>query len=124
EPFRVGFALRAPVLTEVDSPGEQVITGDVVIGDPTSPEAIWLPRSVKRPWSGDLGVAVQLGSRPLNPPWVDPVERFRLVERWQRRRARQRRAALRRAARLGPDERREVGYELRHEARRDAALVA
>jgi hypothetical protein len=99
QPFRIGLGVRAPVVTEIDSRGERQIAGDVVLGDPDSPEAIWLPRSVKRPWSADFGAALQLGPRPLNPPWVDPAERFRAVARWRERR--EQRRERRRAAGAG-----------------------
>lgn len=123
EPFRVGFALRAPVLSEVDSKGRSV-AGDIVIGDPAARGAIFLPRRVKRPWSADAGVALQLGPRPLNPPWIDPVTRLRAVDRWLERRERDRRRRLSRARGQGADVAAAVAVELDAEARDDARKVA
>lgn len=71
-PFRTGMALRAPVTTEVDSRG-RAVSGDIVLGDPSA-GGYYLPRRVKRPWSAEVGVAVQLGPRPLNVPWLDPTQ--------------------------------------------------
>lgn len=121
--YRAGFALRAPVLTEVDSQG-QSIGGDVVFGDPESSEAFFFPRSVKRPWSVDVGAAVQLGARPLNPPWIDPVERLRALDRWKRARDRQRQRWLANAARIGPDMVLALRGELEDEARADEKVAA
>lgn len=119
-PYRLGFALRAPVLTEVDARAVSV-GGDVVLGEPDSPDAIYFPRSVRRPWSADVGVAVQIGARPLNPPWVDPVERARALERWQRARQRWRRQRAREAERAGGEVAAATRDELAAEARRDEA---
>jgi len=103
--FRVGCALRAPVISEVDSRAPR--SGrDIVLGDPASGQAIFLPERVKRPWNADFGVAIQIGPRPLNPPWIDPAQRMKPIERWlelrehsrsiRRRRGSQSRALLER----------------------------
>lgn len=102
ERFRVGVAVRAPLTTDVDARGERV-GGDIVLRDPTSPNAIWLPRRVKRPWSSDLGLALQLGPRPLNVAWLDPVVVMRRVDDYLERRERARAEELDRARRAGPD---------------------
>ena len=75
-PLRAGMSLRAPVTTEVDSRG-RAVRGDIVLGEPSA-GGYYLPRRVKRPWSAEVGVAVQLGPRPLNVPWLDPTQ---LMER-------------------------------------------
>jgi hypothetical protein len=121
--YRAGFALRAPVITEVDSRGRSV-AGDVVFGDPDSSEAFYFPRSVKRPWSADIGAAVQLGARPLNPAWIDPVERLRALDRWKRARKKQRRRRLADAERVGPDMVLAVRADLDDEARADEKVAA
>ncbi len=121
--YRAGFALRAPVLTEVDSRG-RAIRGDVVFGDPDSSEAFFFPRSVKRPWSADVGAAIQLGDRPLNPAWIDPVERLKALDRWNRARQRQRRQRLSEAKRIGPDMAAAVQEDLDDEARADEKAMA
>lgn len=122
-PYRLGFALRAPVITELDARGRSV-GGDVVFGDPAAPDAIFFPRSVKRPWSTDVGVAVQLGERPLNPPWIDPVERLRALDRWKRQRRSERGRRLAEAKRQGAAMAESVAEELREEARMDESKAA
>lgn len=117
--FRIGFALRAPVTTEVDSRG-RAVGGDIVLEDPAS-GGYYLPRRVKRPWSADVGFAVQLGPRPLNVPWLDPVAVMRRVDLYLERRERARDRQRRRAERLGPDSALLVEDELGKQAAADEA---
>ncbi len=118
ERFRLGVALRAPVTTDVDSRG-RAVGGDLVLRDPQSPDAIWLPRRVKRPWSSDFGAAVQLGPRPLNVGWLDPIVVMRRVDTYLEARERLRERRLERAARLGSDAREAAEDELEREADAD-----
>ena len=115
--FRVGFALRAPVTTEVDSGGKPV-GGDIVLGNPSG-DAIWLPKRVKRPWSSDLGVAVSFGPRPFNVPWLDPVNVMRRVDGYLERRERMRDNRRRRAELRGSSYAASVEDELAAEAADD-----
>ncbi len=124
QPFRLGVAIRAPVITEVDSKGEEYFGGDVVIGDPSGSNAFWLPRRVKRPWSADVGVAVQIGPRPLNPAWIDPVLRLREVDRWLRRRESYRARRLAEARRFGEAYAAAVEEDIRYERERDRETVS
>jgi hypothetical protein len=87
--YRVGVAVRAPVNQPIDSSAERV-DEDVVLGDPLSPDAIWLPHSVRRPWSVDVGTALQLGPRPLNPRWIDPADQLEQLEAFLEARAERR----------------------------------
>jgi hypothetical protein len=68
---------------------------------------LYLPDSVTVPWDLDVGVAVQLGPRPLNPRWRDPaaeLERCRRFLRWRElERARRRRFELERVAAVHGD---------------------
>jgi hypothetical protein len=123
ERFRLGLAVRAPVTTDVDARGKAV-GGDIVLRDPASPNAFWMPRRVKRPWSADVGVAVQLGPRPLNVGWLDPVVVMRRVDRHLERRERSREQRLERAERLGPDAAAEAELELDRESDADARYRA
>lgn len=118
ERFRLGVAVRAPVTTDVDARG-RAVGGDIVLRDPASPNAIWLPRRVKRPWSSDVGVAVQLGPRPLNVGWLDPVIVMRRVDAFLDERERQRERRRERAERLGPDALEAVEVELEREEEAD-----
>jgi hypothetical protein len=116
--FRVGCALRAPVISEVDSRAPRV-GEDIVLGDPASGQAIFLPERVKRPWNADVGVAIQLGPRPLNPPWIDPALRMRPIERWLEQREHSRSIRQRR----GSPNPRLLERQLNAERERDARVA-
>lgn len=118
ERFRLGFSVRAPVTTDVDARG-RAVGGDIVLGDPQGPDALWLPRRVKRPWSTDLGVAVQLGPRPMNVAWLDPVVVMRRIDAFLERRERLREGRRARAERLGSDALEAAELELEGEAEAD-----
>jgi hypothetical protein len=93
--WRLGAAARAPV-------NGAIFGGDHVTTDPTSKVertgAFVLPNLVTMPWEVELGVAYQLGPRPLNPGWHNPHEQ----ESWLRDRIDEDRAqrARRRAEEL------------------------
>jgi hypothetical protein len=100
-PFRVGAAFRTAVTTTPDPKSAIAANaeGDRVIGNPASPvDAIWLPERLEEPWDLNVGVAVQLGPRPFNPPWVDPDVRNETARRAVQRRSAER--AFRRERRL------------------------
>jgi hypothetical protein len=94
-PYRVGVAVRSAVVTTAlltdvppDAAGDRVISRNGT--------DLYLPNEVTLPWDIDVGLAVQLGPRPLNPRWVDPSEalsrldrhlRWRKLERERRKRA-------------------------------------
>lgn len=81
--FRIGAALHMPVSAQIAA----VPTGSEMVGDR------YVPRSVNLPWQANVGLAVQLGERPMNVHWVrrpDPEARAR-DERDGRRCARIRR---------------------------------
>lgn len=59
EPWRIGATFRAPV-----SGG--------VLGSGRSVGGLVLPANIVEPWEAELGVAYQLGPRPLNPGWENP----------------------------------------------------
>jgi len=87
--FRIGGALRTGVTTRPSNDAPSILYPN----DPVN--RLYLPERVTVPWDLDLGLAIQLGPRPLNPRWVDPsvelerVKRFlhwRQLERERRRR--------------------------------------
>jgi hypothetical protein len=82
--WRIGATLRAPVRGNVFG-SQNVVTHDGV----RSAGTFVLPSNVVMPWEMELGVAYQLGPRPLNPGWQDP----RAQEAWLRTRIGQDRAA-------------------------------
>lgn len=71
--FRVGATFRFPV------------SGQSVLGAPGSRDASGLaragglvvPERVAWPWEAEVGIALQVGPRPLNPRWIDPHEQER-----------------------------------------------
>lgn len=64
--FRFGATVRLPVH------GGELI-GETKTRDGVKTAAgLVLPRDVVLPWEIELGAAVQVGPRPLNPEWIDP----------------------------------------------------
>jgi hypothetical protein len=59
QPWRIGATFRAPV-----SGG--------VLGSGSSVGGLVLPTNIVEPWETELGIAYQLGPRPLNPGWENP----------------------------------------------------
>jgi hypothetical protein len=106
--WRLGATVRAPVSAGII--GSNVTTDAQGIrraGDFVLPDRVVLP------WEVELGVAYQLGPRPLNPGWQNPREQ----ESWLRRRiasdrARREREAEAELARARPGERRALAAEL------------
>ncbi|MEO8905605.1 MAG: hypothetical protein ABI488_23980 [Polyangiaceae bacterium] len=100
--FRVGGAFRTSVTTHPSASGAQTI-----LYQNDSANELYLPDHVTVPWDLDVGLAVQLGPRPLNPMWRDPaieMERSKRFLRWrQLERARRRRFELARVASLHGD---------------------
>jgi len=97
EQFRIGAAFRSAVTTTA-SPSSTVH----VVYDSDPFNRLYLPERVTLPWDLDIGLAIQLGPRPFNPRWVDPVHEIGEMKRFLRwrelERARRRRAELERVA--------------------------
>jgi hypothetical protein len=70
EPWRLGATLRAGVTGHASSG---------TTSDPAAPAAFVQPASVSLPWELELGAAIQVGPRPLNPHWLDPEDEERRV---------------------------------------------
>lgn len=86
--FRLGATCRLPV------------HGGELIGQSTTHRdgvktagGLVLPSDVVLPWELELGAAVQVGPRPLNPAWIDPHEQERSLHRSFQQKRRERRAA-------------------------------
>ncbi|MBW2453391.1 MAG: YqkE family protein, partial [Deltaproteobacteria bacterium] len=103
-PFRFGATYRHAV-----SAGTSIGSGRSV--DEAGVERagrLILPDRVELPWEVELGVAVQVGSRPLNPAWIDPTEHEEELRQRHAQRARKRRQrADRQLASLPPGTARE-----------------
>jgi hypothetical protein len=79
-PYRLGMTARAPVeagpipiggsTTEVQPDGTRVATAGSFV----------LPERITQPWELEVGIAYQLGPRPLNPAWINPREHERELE--------------------------------------------
>ncbi len=78
--FRLGATVRLPVHG-----------GRLGAGVP-HPGGLDLPDDVVLPWEVELGAAVQVGPRPLNPPWIDPHDQEEALHRSFSRRRREREA--------------------------------
>lgn len=125
-PFRVGVSyrhsvgglLRSEARTSVDEAGVRRAGGLVV------------PKDVRMPWEVSAGIAVQVGPRPLNPPWLDPhAHEAELVAAHEDRlsSARRRRALRLEAIPEGRDRdalRAQLDAEQADEERREAAKLA
>jgi hypothetical protein len=68
-PFRLGAAIRNEIdVTDVRGTG-QLADGSQVVG--TLPNRTILPSRIVVPWEVEVGGAIELGRRPLNPPRLD-----------------------------------------------------
>jgi hypothetical protein len=67
KPYRLGIAFRSPIDTQPNFSRNLLPTpeGDIVLGE--GMQALYLPEHVSAPWDLNMGAAVQLGRRPLNP---------------------------------------------------------
>ena len=71
-PWRIGVTARAPVSggVGVGFLGQQIFPGS---SNPApAPGNLVLPSQVVMPWETEVGIAYQLGPRPLNPGWENP----------------------------------------------------
>ncbi|HEY4102936.1 MAG TPA: hypothetical protein VGM44_03560 [Polyangiaceae bacterium] len=71
EQFRIGVAYRSEVNSRA--------SGNTI---PEPVTDLYLPERVTVPWDLDLGMAIQLGARPLNPRWVDPALELERIKRF------------------------------------------
>ncbi|HET9958194.1 MAG TPA: hypothetical protein VFQ61_27050 [Polyangiaceae bacterium] len=116
--YRIGVSLRSAVTARASPEARQL----VYAGDPEN--ELFLPKRVALPWELDVGYALQIGPRPLNPRWLDPRQELEPLRRYfaWRERERERR---RRAAALDPEPGRETAQRaLEAELSTEAALDA
>jgi hypothetical protein len=67
--WRLGATLRGPVSGGAIGKGD--VGTDRLTGAKTAGSFV-LPSEVEMPWEGEVGLAYQLGPRPLNPGWENP----------------------------------------------------
>ncbi|MBI3207150.1 MAG: hypothetical protein HYZ29_36775 [Myxococcales bacterium] len=92
-PFRVGVAARSAVVTnQLSSEVPANADGDRIIS--RNGTDLYLPNEVTLPWDIDVGLAVQLGPRPLNPRWVDPDRALARLDRYLAWKAAERRRRM------------------------------
>jgi hypothetical protein len=72
-PWRLGATMRAPV--------EGRVTATTAGPPPSSGLPFIRPAGVTLPWELELGAAIQLGPRPLNPQWLNPHDEEALERR-------------------------------------------
>ncbi len=83
ESFRFGATFRAPV----DGGALAGESGTINVHGVKTSGGLALPNHVVLPWELEMGVAVQVGPRPLNPAWIDPeAEEQALLSIFQKRR--------------------------------------
>ena len=74
QPWRLGVSARAPVTGGVGGDVSTDANGNQVAGycSTSPPTPCILPSNVVLPAQIEIGFALQLGPRPLNPRWIDP----------------------------------------------------
>ena len=105
-PWRIGVTARAPVSggVGVGFLGQQIFPGSA--NPPPSSSNLVLPSRVVMPWEAEVGFALQLGPRPLNPGWENPHrQEGRLRDEIERDRGVRRGLQAEELARLPPAER-------------------
>jgi len=116
ESYRFGATLRLPVIARDVSGADRQAGADGVkrVG------GLVLPDDAVLPWELELGMAVQVGPRPLNPAWTDPtVQEDALREALEERRKQRARKNRQQLSRVDDLEERAVrrGEQLRQEPR-------
>ena len=105
-PWRLGATVRAPVSggVGVGFLGQQIFPGSST--PPPASGSLVLPAQVVMPWEAEVGFALQLGPRPLNPGWGNPhTEEAELRGEIDRDRAERRRRNAEELATLPADAR-------------------
>lgn len=126
KPWRVGLTARAPVSGSSFSLAglirEEKTDGTTVR---RAGAAFVVPERIVQPWEIEAGVAYQLGPRPLNPSWVDPIdhklERERVVRESRASRIESQKAEIAAMPDTTPLDRGERARRLSEMAREEAA---
>jgi hypothetical protein len=106
-PVRFGATIRAPVTGTTLS--SQATTSDGV----ARAGGLIVPSHITLPWELETGFAVQVGPRPLNPPWLNPhVEEAPVHDAIEEERTRRERENAALVARASPREREGLKGEL------------
>jgi len=116
ESYRLGATLRLPVIARDVAGRDRGASSDGVkrVG------GLVLPDDAVLPWELEVGMAIQVGPRPLNPAWPDPTDQEDALRQAleERRKRRTRKHQLQLARVQDPDERAlRRGEQLRQEPR-------
>lgn len=120
-PIRAGAAYRGGFTTRA-APGSTFV---LYQDDPEN--RLYLPKRVSLPWDVNVGFAAQIGRRPLNPRWIDPLLVLQPMRRYLEWRAYERERRLRlaeanQASGETPQERHHRLHRLRLELRAEEDL--
>lgn len=126
--FRVGLTARLPVSASSNFTVESLIRetrSDGTTIQKVGATSFITPTKVVQPWEIELGVAYQLGPRPLNPRWIDPhdheLELEREITKARELRLENQRAVMASLPSSTPFERLERARRLGEMAREEAA---
>lgn len=102
-PFRIGATFRHPV-----QGGTSIGSGASIDGlGVERAGGLIVPELVEQPWELEVGLAIQVGARPLNPAWINPHDHEdELRQSYRRRTAERRRDRQRRLLSLAEPGRR------------------
>jgi hypothetical protein len=128
-PWRVGLTARAPVSAGTFSLANLIReqqNGETVIR--RAGASFILPDRIVQPWEIEAGIAYQLGPRPLNPSWIDPIvqedERKRVVSERRADRLAARHAEIELMPNASPVDQAARARRLAQMAREEATLRA
>ncbi len=76
-PFRIGVTGRFPVTGSNLGSGDTTTDANGVVRS----GGVIIPDSITMPWELEAGFAVQVGPRPLNPPWINPHDQSEPLRR-------------------------------------------
>jgi len=92
-PFRVGASYRHTVVADFSVAGSTVVDARGI----ERAGGLVVPARAELPWELEVGLALQVGPRPLNPSWINPHDHEQELTAAYEQRAAQRRAEAARA---------------------------
>jgi hypothetical protein len=108
-PIRLGVTWRSAVTGSDLGTGNTTTDASGVVRS----GGVIVPSAITLPWELEAGFALQLGPRPLNPPWLNPHDAMTPVrDRIMAERTERAKAYARELAPLGPAERAKRAHEI------------